>query len=175
MTIRTTRAAAIKILKHGGVGVMPTDTIYGLVGQALNPEAVTQIYKLKQRPTSKPFIILISDLSDLKKFKVNPSSTDRRIIRQVWPGPISIIFSRTLACRLPALPSLRKFLKQTGPLIATSANIAGGAPAHTITMAKKYFGPVGKGVDFYLAGKIINRKPSTLVKIKRGKIIVVRT
>ena len=174
MPNRMTRDAAIKILQQGGVGVMPTDTIYGLVGQALNPETAKRIRELKGRPNRKPFIVLISSLSDLKKFKVNPPPFTLKIIHQVWPGPVSIIFSKTLACRLPASAPLRELLKQTGPLIATSANPTSEPPAQTISMAKKYFGPAGHGIDFYLAGKTASKKPSTLIKIKQGKIIIIR-
>ena len=162
---------AIKILKNGGVGVMPTDTIYGLVGQALNPAIIARIYKLKHRPTNKPCIILISNLADLKKFNFKPSFLTLKIIKQVWPGPVSIIFTKTLACRLPTSPWLRKLLKQTGPLIATSVNPTGQSPAKNIIEAKKYF---GQQVDFYLAGKSSTNKPSTLIKLKNGKVVVLR-
>ena len=85
---------------------MPTDTIYGLVGQALNPETVARIRQLKQRRSNKPFIILISDWADLKKFNFKPTPAMRKIINRIWPWPVSIIFTKTLACRLPASPSL---------------------------------------------------------------------
>ena len=150
---------------------MPTDTIYGLVGQALNPTTVTRIYKLKHRSINKPCIILISEIADLKKFDFKPSLLTQKIIKQVWPGPVSIIFTKTLACRLPTSLWLRKLLKQTGPLIATSANSTGQPPAQTIAVAKKYF---GKQVDFYLAGRSKTNKPSTLIKLKNGKILVLR-
>ena len=97
---------------------MPTDTIYGLVGQALNPTVVARIYKLKHRQSNKPSIILIGNLADLKKFNFKPSSATLKIISQIWPGPISIIFTKTLACRLPAPPWLQKLLKQTGESIS---------------------------------------------------------
>jgi len=60
----------IKILKEGGIGVLPTDTIYGLVGSALNKETVEMIYKIRKREKTKPFIILISSPKDLKIFEI---------------------------------------------------------------------------------------------------------
>ena len=90
-----------EILKNGGVGVMPTDTIYGLVGQALKPKTVARIYKLKQRPPNQPFIILISDIADLEKFKITLGQKTREILNQFWPGPISVVLSKKIACRLP--------------------------------------------------------------------------
>ncbi|MBI2097684.1 MAG: threonylcarbamoyl-AMP synthase [Candidatus Vogelbacteria bacterium] len=162
---------AIKILQNGGVGVLPTDTIYGLVGQAQKPETVARIYRLKQRRPDKPFIILISDLAELKKFKIKPTRSMLKIINRFWPGPTSIIFTKRVACRLPASHRLRQLLKQTGPLAAPSANPEGRPPARTVAQAKKYF---GDQVDFYLAGGRIKKKPSRLIAIKNGKIIVIR-
>ena len=60
----------VNLLKEGKVGVMPTDTIYGLVGSALNPQTVEEIYLLRKRATDKPFIVLISSINDLGKFGV---------------------------------------------------------------------------------------------------------
>ena len=151
---------------------MPTDTVYGLVGQALNPLAAAKIKKLKERRSNKPFIILLSALADLRQFNLKPPPTMLEIIKQVWPGPVSIIFTKKLSFRLPAPIWLRRFIRQTGPLIATSANIAGAPPSRSILQAKKYF---GRRVDFYLPGESRGTKPSTLIKIRNGKIIVLRS
>lgn len=168
MTIKRTT----KILKNGGVGVMPTDTIYGLVGQALKPETVARIYALKRRAPDKPCIILISSaVTDLKKFGIRPNRKIIVLLDRLWPGPTSIIFNETIACRLPAPDWLRRLLKQTGPLIAPSANPEGKEPAVTIAEAKKYFG--GR-VDFYLSGGKLTGKPSSLITVKNGKIRVIR-
>lgn len=63
----------INTLKEGGVAVMPTDTIYGIVGQALNKDTVLRIYNLKKRAPEKPCIILIGDIEQLKLFSINLS------------------------------------------------------------------------------------------------------
>ncbi|MBI4136386.1 MAG: L-threonylcarbamoyladenylate synthase [Candidatus Vogelbacteria bacterium] len=162
---------AIKILKNGAVGVIPTDTIYGLVGQALKLEIVARIYALKHRRPKKPSIVLISDIADLKKFNLRLTRTRLKTIKRFWPGSTSIIFNKTIACRLPAPSWLRRLLKQTGPLIAPSANPEGRPAAQTITQARKYF---GDQVDFYLDGGQLDNKPSRLVAIKNGKIITIR-
>ena len=66
----------IKILKEGGIGVLPTDTIYGLVGLALNKKTVDRIYRVRKREKTKPFIILISNVKDLELFNIK--------IKQSW-------------------------------------------------------------------------------------------
>ena len=175
---------AQKTLRNGGVGVIPTDTIYGVSGSALLPGAVERIYRLRQRNPKKPMIILISSLAELKRFGIRMGNKTREILKEVWPGPVSVVLpcplkrflyihrgTKTIAFRVPKPNWLRKLLANTGPLVAPSANIEGKPPAKTIQEAKKYFG--GK-VDFYVdAGKIISA-PSTLIAIKDGKIVVLR-
>jgi len=174
----------IKILKNGGVGVMPTDTIYGILGSALKKETVERIYKIRKREKTKPFIILISKVSDLKIFKIKPKEFQKKLIKKFWPGPFSLIFSsphkefsflhrgkKSLAFRIPKPKWLRSLLEKTGPLVAPSANLAGRPFAKTIKEAKKYF---GKKVDFYFDAGKIDKKPSSLIDIRKKKIKILR-
>jgi len=166
---------------------MPTDTLYGLVASAENPEAVERVYRLKGRAPDKPCIILIGSSADLKKFGVSPDKIDSKLLAKLWPGPVSVIFplpetstealtylhrgTNTLSFRLPQSVSLRAALKKTGPLIAPSANPENSRPATTIVGARRYFGDT---IDFYVAGGKLTGQPSTLVALQAGKIIVVR-
>ena len=174
----------VEILKKGGVGILPTDTIYGLVGLALSKKAVRRIYELRRRNSKKPMIILIGALADLKLFDIKIDSRLKKQLLKFWPGKVSIILpcrskkfaylhrgTKTLAFRWPNKKYLVDLLKKVGPLVAPSVNPEGMPPAQTIRQAKKYF---GKRVDFYLdAGKLFQR-PSTLIKIKNNQIIVLR-
>lgn len=174
----------IKILKKGGIGVMPTDTIYGLVGLALSPKTVLRIYRVRHRNAKKPMIILLGSLAQLKLFGVKIDPRTRVLLKKLWPGRVSIILpcknqkffylhrgKKTLAFRLPKVESLRELLLKTGPLVAPSANYEGEKPAFTIKEAKKYF---GSKIDFYFNGGLKTGKPSTLVAIDNGRIIVKR-
>lgn len=172
------------VLKEGGVGVLATDTLYGLVGSAQNKKTVERIYTLRRRNKGKPMIILISQLSDLQKFSVKLNQTTKTTISYLWPGKVSIILTcpdkkfqylhrgkQTLAFRLPKSQKLVKLIRKTGPLVAPSANIEGEKPALTISEAKKYF---GNKIDFYQnSGKKVSQ-PSTLVEIKNQKLSVLR-
>lgn len=174
----------IQQLKNGGVGVIPTDTIYGLVGQALNRQTVERIYRLKQRSPQKPFIILISSASDLEKFDISLDKETQKILEKVWPGEVSVVLecndrdleylhrgTNTLAFRLPDNQELISILNETGPLVAPSANLEGAPNAKNILEAKKTF---GDQVDFYLdKGEKIS-EPSTLIQITDGKIEILR-
>lgn len=164
----------IRILKNGGIGVMPTDTIYGLVGSVFSKKTVERIYKIKKRNKKKKLIVLISSISNLKKFGIQyPNKLEYvSMLKKIWPGKVSVILGDT-AFRLPAKKSLIEIIKKTGPLVAPSANPEGRKPAKNIIEAKKYF---GDKVDFYLSGGMIKGKPSALIKIdKNGKIKILRS
>ncbi len=173
-----------QLLSTGAVGIIPTDTIYGIVCQALNRESVARLYQLKRRSPTKPFIILISQIDDLKLFNASVTDNVRAIVNSHWPGPVSIIIgcddhkyeylhrsTKSLAFRLPNNPELLKLISQTGPLVAPSANPEGQTPSHTIEQAWDYFGELA---DFYVEGPV-NTKPSTILRItKSGDITTIR-
>ena len=178
----------IKLLLGGKIGVMPTDTIYGLVGQALNKETVERIYATRKRNPSKPMIILINSIKDLELFGIEADEKLKMILSQFWPGKVSVVLpianacyleklfylhrgTKTLAFRLPNNKEFADLLSQTGPLVAPSANTEGMSPAITNEEAKKYF---GDQLDFYIDGGKIESSPSRLIKIENGKIIELR-
>ena len=74
------------LLAKGGVGVIPTDTIYGIVGPALRKDAVERIYRLRKRDPGKPMIILISSADELSKFGIEPTPEALKVLQRVWPG-----------------------------------------------------------------------------------------
>lgn len=180
-----TEGLIVSLFARGAVGVLPTDTIYGIVGSALIEGTVERIYRLRKRDPEKPMIILISSARDLRLFGIKPFPRAERVLRKVWPGKVSVIFpcrykkfaylhrgTNALAFRVPASISLRALLAKTGPLVAPSANFEGESPARTIAEAKHYF---GDRVDFYGAAGRITSKPSTLIAVdKDGAVTVLR-
>ena len=174
----------IDILESGGIGVLPTDTIYGLVGQALKPETVERIYEVRQRRPDKPLIILIADSGDLDLFGVVLTAKQKDFCQKYWPGAISIILpcvdkkfdylhrgTGSLAFRLPAVGELRDLIRQTGPLVAPSANPEGRSPALIIEEAQDYF---ADQVDFYCDASRQESEPSTLVSLVGDQIRILR-
>ena len=173
------------MLLAGQIGILPTDTLYGLVGSALLKETVERIFAVRQRDLKKPLIILISSIEDLKLFVVEISKTQEKKLQAIWPGPVSVVIDckdekfeylhrglQSLAFRLPADEKLLQLLKKTGPLVAPSANLSGQAPAQTIAQAKKYF---GDQVDFYFDGGQLKSMPSTIIVLdKNGEERVLR-
>ena len=171
----------IKLLKSGKIGVMPTDTIYGIVGSALNTEVVEKIYKLRKRSLGKPMIILISSLNDLNQFNIELTDKQKDFLQKIWPNPVSVVLpcqsekfkylhrgKNSLAFRMPKNKKLLELLKQIGPLVAPSANFEGEKPSETIAEAKKYF---GDNVDFYIDGGRLISRPSTIVELNEDGIL----
>lgn len=174
----------IEKIRNGGIGVLPTDTLYGIVGSALNENAVQRIYSLRKRNSSKSMIILISSLNDLGFFDIPLEPVLLEKVKTFWPGKVSIILDcskkefhylhrggNSLAFRLPEDEWLRELLKQTGPLVAPSANLEGEKEAKDINQAREYF---GESVDFYVDHGVLESEPSTIVRIKEGKLEIVR-
>jgi L-threonylcarbamoyladenylate synthase len=173
-----------QMMKKGAIGVIPTDTIYGISASALDKEAVQKVAVLRGRAEQgKRFIVLISDMRDLHKFGIDPSPAVRTFLKKYWPGGVSVEFpvkaakweylhmgNRSFAFRVPAVPKLRTFLRRTGPLISTSVNTPGEPPARTIKEAQGYF----SDLDFYVDAGKMEGSPSTLVAHEKGKWRVYR-
>jgi L-threonylcarbamoyladenylate synthase len=160
------------LLKEGAVGVLRTDTLYGIVANAANEKAVERVYAVKGRTPTKPPIILISSVEQI----LTPQSEQvLSLLGTMWPGKNSVIVPAvnapswlvrsgvSLAYRIPDHAPLRAFLASTGPLIAPSANPEGAHPAMTIDEAKAYF---GSSVDFYVdGGTVLDDNPSRLYRL----------
>lgn len=175
---------ASKLLKRGNIGIIPTDTIYGISCLASLEKNVENIYKIKQRDFDKPFILLISSVNELKLFGVNLSTEERNIIQKYWPGPVSIILdvndkkfqylhrgTNTLAFRRPVKPELQTLLRYTGPIVSTSANISNSPPIKNLLEAEKIF---GDKLDFFLDEGELNNPPSKLIKLHNGVETIIR-
>ncbi len=175
------------LLRSGKIGVIPTDTIYGLVASATDSAAVERVYRVRGRDDGKPCIVLIADMADLDRFipSMSLSNPVTQWFGKWWPGKVSVILpcpdekwsylhrgTGTIAFRVPDVPALREFLRMTGPLVAPSANPQGLPPAGTIAEAGAYF---GDSVDFYVDGGILESVPSTLVRFDDGRPVVVRS
>ena len=175
-----------RLIKQGGVGVFPTDTVYALGGSALDESALRRIYDLRNRPLHKPLQIHIGALADLT-FWVEVSPVARRIIERYWPGPLTIIFkvipdrlsdwitagTGTVAVRFPNCPVEVALINASGvPLVAPSANPSGHPPALTIADSIRYF---EDRIDFYLDhGTSKTDQVSTLIDLTGETPRVVR-
>ena len=160
------------MLQEGAVGILRTDTLYGVVARADTEVAVERVYDLKDRDNRKSPIVLIASIDQLWD---TPPEVAQSVLQNAWPGPVSVILpsseapvwirrdNGSVAYRLPADEALQNLLRQTGPLIAPSANPEGQTPAMTVTEAQGYF---GDAVDFYVdGGTVKDAAASQLIKV----------
>ncbi len=148
---------AAEIIKSGGLVAFPTETVYGLGGDGLNPNASRKIYKAKGRPSDNPLILHISDISELDGLVCNVNENAKKLIKAFWPGPLTLIFKKkdivpfettgglnTVAIRYPENKVANLFISLCGtPIAAPSANTS-GRPSPTRA----------SHVEFDLKGKI---------------------
>lgn len=169
------------LLQPGGVAVIPTDTLYGVVARAADPAAVKRLYAVKSRE-NKPGTLIAASVDQLVELGLKKRYLTA--VEQWWPGPISVVVpcgdelaylhdgKRSLAVRIPDRENLREMLVQTGPLLTSSANQPGQTPAATIEEARAYF---GDQIDFYEdGGNLSGNLPSTVVRIVDDAIEVLR-
>lgn len=178
-----TDPALITCLNQGGVVVIPTDTMYGIVARATDKQAVERVYNVRGRAPEKPCIILIAEREQITDDSLW-TDEHTQLARSYWPGPLSLVAptaqtepylhrgTHTLAYRMPGRDDLRQLLAATGPIIAPSANPEGQPPATTVLEAQAYF---GNTVDGYVdGGALAGDAPSTVVGVKNGEVHLFR-
>ena len=130
---------AAQVIKDGGLVAFPTETVYGLGGNALDAEASAKIYAAKGRPSDNPLIVHICDPEDLDKVAVADDPRVRKLADAFWPGPLTMILDKkeivpkettggldTVAVRCPNHPlALELIRRSTGFIAAPSANTSG--------------------------------------------------
>lgn len=154
---------AASILRNGGLVSIPTETVYGLAANALDPEAVARIFEAKRRPTFDPLIIHIADTFSITDYARDIPLTAPLLMKEFWPGPLTLVLPKTekvpdivtsglstVALRMPAHKITQDLLKILNfPLAAPSANLFGKVsptrPEHVIEQLS------GK-VDYVLDG-----------------------
>lgn len=128
-----------QILKNGGIAAIPTETVYGLAANALDPEAVKKIFAAKGRPQDNPLIVHISEFDEIYPLVKFVPDSAKALAERFWPGPLTIILPKsgiipdavsagldTVAVRMPSHPIANKIIKAAGvPLAAPSANSSG--------------------------------------------------
>lgn len=166
----------VTAIKGGAVGVIPTDTVYGLVCAANNSTSVERLYSLKSRE-QKPGTIIAANVDQILGLGITP--TYLTMVDKFWPGPVSVETPHSItylhqgtgrqAIRIPDDDRLRAFLEKTGPLQTTSANHPGEPHANTVQEAQQYFN--GR-VDFYVdGGDTTGSEPSTIIRITADGVV----
>lgn len=182
---------ACALLQKGEVVALPTETVYGLGADAMNPEAVAKVFAAKERPSFDPLIVHIATRGDLKKVAIVPEDieeTVNKLASTFWPGPLTIILPKhpdvpdlvtsglpTVAVRQSAHPVFRAIGKELGsPIAAPSANRFGRiSPTSATAVVKELGGRIPMVVD---GGACSEGVESTIISIepREGKKPVLR-
>jgi L-threonylcarbamoyladenylate synthase len=132
-------ARGSKLISNGEIVAFPTETVYGLGANALDPLAILKIYQMKGRPSDNPLIVHVADMKTLRRLVNEISPRDMRIIKKFWPGPVTLVLKKskivpkittgglsTIAVRMPRNKIALALIKRSGfPIAAPSANISG--------------------------------------------------
>ncbi|MFB5628837.1 MAG: L-threonylcarbamoyladenylate synthase [Nitrosarchaeum sp.] len=136
---------SVSILRKGGIVAFPTETVYGLGADGLNPNAIKKIFQAKKRPNDNPLIFHISNKDDIKKFAKNIPPEAEKLIEKFWPGPLTLVLKKssiipkiatgglnTIAIRMPSHKIALALIKSLeNPIVAPSANLF-GKPSPTL-------------------------------------------
>ncbi len=173
---------AVEALKNGKSIVYPTETCYGLGCDALNENAVEEIYDIKKRPRKKKLTAIVSDLEMAENY-CNLSKVERRVCREFMPGPLTLIADKKekvpnilndkFAFRIPGHKLCRELCESFGgPVVATSANISGNPSSYSI---EDIHPEIRKKVEVVLNhGELERNRPSTIIDIQESELKVHR-
>ena len=177
---------AASIIQNGGIVAFPTETVYGLGGDALNPESSAKIYEAKGRPSDNPLIVHIADIDKLPAIVSDIPEEAKILADRFWPGPLTIILGKsdivpykttggldTVAVRYPSDPVAQAFIRASGGYIAApSANLS-GKPSPTV--GKYVIQDLDGRVDMIITGddSVIGLE-STIVDMTSDKPMILR-
>ncbi len=174
----------VEILKNGGVVAIPTETVFGLVADATNKEAVERIYEIKQRPKEKPFTVFPHSKEWIEKAaEIDPAV--KILIEKFMPGPLTLVFKATdgapetvvsdagkIGIRIPDHSFVKDLLARIDfPLASTSANISGQPPMFSYKDVERKLGNL---VDFVYPEDADGNQPSTVLDVSKNPPVLLR-
>ena len=179
-----------RIICEGGLVAFPTETVYGLGGDALNKESSRKIYEAKGRPSDNPLIIHICKMEDLKPIVEEIPEEVYCLAEAFWPGPLTIIMKKselvpkettggldTVAVRMPSHPIARKFIEYAGGYVAApSANVSGRpSPTKAKYVIEDMTGRIdmildGDGIDIGLESTIVDMTGEVPIILRPGYV-----
>lgn len=152
-----------QVLKNGGLVAFPTETVYGLGGDALNKDSSRKIYEAKGRPSDNPLIVHIAEMEALEAIVQEVTPQTRKIAEAFWPGPLTVILPKsdkvplettgglnTVAVRMPSHPVAKKLIEYGGGYVAAPSANTSGKPSPTL--AKYVIEDMDGRIDMILDG-----------------------
>lgn len=183
-------AAIIKeagaVIKTGGLVAFPTETVYGLGGDALNPLSSGKIYRAKGRPSDNPLIVHIADMEALPAIVREIPENARKLAERFWPGPLTLILHKsdlvpyettggldTVAVRMPVHPVAQQLIRAAGGYVAAPSANRSGRPSPTLAkyVAEDMDGRIEMIID---GGDVELGLESTIVDLTAGNPVILR-
>jgi len=180
---------AILVLKSGGVVVFGTETAYAIGCDARDDHAVEKIMQIKGREAWKTPALIAADCEMVER-EVQMSEKMRDLVKQFWPGPLTIVAlvragstlsplvvrEGTVAIRVSSDSTARKLSKAlNAPVVSTSANVSGEASCYSLEDVRSQLGTQLPQPDFFIdVGSLPVRPASTIIKEENGEFIVIR-
>ena len=175
-----------EILKNGGLVAFPTETVYGLGGDALNPQASKKIYAAKGRPSDNPLIVHIADMDSLYRIVKTVPEKARILAGKYWPGPLTMIFQKSdivpmettggldsVAVRFPSDPVAAALIRAAGGYVAAPSANTSGRPSPTT--AQHVEEDLGDAIDMIIDGGAVGiGLESTIVDFTEEIPVVLR-
>lgn len=177
---------AAAVIKAGGLAAFPTETVYGLGANALNPIAVSKIFEAKKRPFFDPLIVHISSFMMITQVAEYFGLMEQKLARAFWPGPLTLVLPKTqeipdivtsgldtVAVRMPSNEIASELISKAGtPLAAPSANLFGRISP---TRAEHVWKQMGNKIDIILDGGSCEKGiESTIIKIENNVPTILR-
>lgn len=174
----------LTILKRGGVIACPTETLFGLLADALDSRAVARVAAIKRRRVDDPIAVLIPSINSASALVTEFPQSGRDLAERHWPGPLTLVMrareglpheltlNGRIGLRVPGpSPALELVQAFAGPLTATSANITSHPAAWSDRQVIETLGPE---LDAVVPGKSPGGAPSTVVEVSRDRIRIIR-
>lgn len=170
---------AADAIRGGELVVYPTETVYGLGADALDPEAVDRVFEAKGRPRSNPLSMAVPDVESAAQY-ADLTDRERRFVREFLPGPVTVVVEAgdripealtagrdRVGVRIPDHPLALSLLERVAPVTATSANRSGEPSARR---ADELDPEIREAVESVLDGGEVGGTESTVVDVERGEV-----
>lgn len=175
---------AMEVLRAGGLVVLPTDTVYGVVADAFNPQATSKLRSAKRRGRQHPVPVIIRSPRQVTGMVADVPEAADRLMAAYWPGPLTLVFAvadgltwdlgntrGTVALRMPVDDLAMALVAEIGPLACTGANRHGQPVGATVGEAREQ---LGSAAALYVDGGPRTARPSTIVDVTGAETTVLR-
>ena len=174
-----------EVINKRGLVITPTDTVYGIMADAIDEDAIKKVYDIKKRGYNKPLIILVDSFEMLSQYTEEISEMERKLMDRFWPGLVTFILKKndkisdlitagndTVGVRIPDNKDLLEIIRRLKrPVVSTSANIT---ETPVITSIEMLEAEIIDNIDYIEDSGYLDNQSSTIVKIDDNKLVILR-